>query len=91
MQVTFDEKLTSRTIAFCKDELNYHINESGCANQYHDETIAELELLYRLGEENLAENYKNQYIDVLSRMIDNKRDSRLRKELEDLKNELRAF
>ncbi len=63
--VKFSKKLADRTIAFCKDELNYHIRESGCAKEYHEETLAEIELLFRLGEKESAEEYKNQYLEEL--------------------------
>ncbi len=66
MKVEFSSTLKKRTIAFCDDELNYHINDSGCANEYNGEILAQLEILYLLGEKDLAEQYKNDYSEVLA-------------------------
>ena len=33
MKVEFNETLISRTIEFCDDELNYHINDCYCAEE----------------------------------------------------------
>ena len=70
-KVKFSPNLASRTIAFCLDELNYHIDESGCAEEYHDENLAQIELLYQLGETDDAkmwlESYKEKLEDVISR------------------------
>ena len=80
MEVSFNETLKNRTIAFCEDELNYHINESGCANEYHDETCAEIELLYRLGKKRSARSYKRQYLAAINSQIEDRKDLRALKE-----------
>ena len=61
MKIEFSNKLRKRTIAFCDDELNYHINESGCATDYHDEILAQIEILFLLGETEPAEQYAFEY------------------------------
>lgn len=46
---------------FCDDELNYHINESGCAEDYEYEIMAQIELLELLGYKDTAEEYRHDY------------------------------
>lgn len=48
-------------VAFCDDELNYHINESGCPNEYANEIKAQIKLLKLLGYEKMANNYLDQF------------------------------
>ena len=91
MKVNFNETLKNRTIAFCEDELNYHINESGCANEYHDETCAEIELLYRLGKERSARSYKRQYLAAINSQIKDEYDIDYRKDLRALKDNFNKF
>ena len=91
MKIEFNEALRNRTIAFCKDELNYHINESGCPDEYHDETCAEIEILYRLGEERSAGNYKRQYLEVITEQIEDEYNRNRKKELRAMKKELEEF
>jgi hypothetical protein len=55
----------SRTISFCSDELDYHINQCKC-EEYHSENLAEIELLYRLGKQELAKGYKDDYSERLA-------------------------
>ena len=70
-KVKFSPSLASRTISFCLDELNYHIDESGCAEEYHDEILAQIELLFQLGEKDDAkmwlDSYKERLEDAISR------------------------
>ena len=63
MIIEINNKLRERTIAFCNDELNYHIEESHCANEYHDEILAEIEILYLLGETEDALEYAKSYLE----------------------------
>ena len=56
--VEISPKLERKIVAFCDDELNYHIFESGCADEYEDECMAQIELLKLLGYETLANSYK---------------------------------
>lgn len=58
--IYLDEKNQLRTMAFCQDELDYHIYDSGCAWQYHDEIMAELEILCQLGMN--GSNYLEDYL-----------------------------
>jgi hypothetical protein len=39
--ITISDELEKLIVAFCDDELNYHINESGCAEEYHHEITEE--------------------------------------------------
>ena len=63
--IKINKKLENKIIAFCDDELNYHINESECAEQYHDEIMAQIELLMLLGCLNMANKYIKQYEDQI--------------------------
>ncbi len=89
VDVRFCGDFKKRTIAFCKDELNYHINESGCADEYHDEICAQIELLYRLGDECSARKYKNQYLKSLNEQIREEPDFETRATLRLLKDEFK--
>lgn len=59
--IRISEELERKILRFCDDELNYHINESGCAEEYHNEIMAQIELFQLLGYPNLAEAYENDY------------------------------
>ena len=61
MIIEVSDKLKERTIEFCDDELNYHIGESYCANEYHTEILAEIEILFLLGEKEKALEYAKLY------------------------------
>lgn len=61
MIVEFSDKLKEKTVAFCMDELNYHIKESGCADEYHNEILAQIEILFLLGETELARRFAFDY------------------------------
>lgn len=91
MKVEFNEELKARTIAFCDDELNYHINESDCAEEYHGETCAEIELLYRLGEEDAARSYKKQYLATIKELIKNEKDQDYKKDLKEMVEDFHKF
>ena len=54
-------ELEQKIVAFCDDELNYHINESGHAGEYTGEIEAQIELLRLLGHEDMAKNYEKQF------------------------------
>ena len=62
--ITITDELEKEIYDFCDDELNYHINESGCAEEYEAEILAQIELLKLLGyteeAEEYAEDYRNQ-------------------------------
>lgn len=61
--IYLDEKNIQRTFDFCMDELNYHIYESGCAWEYHDENMVELEILCQLGVN--GSEYLSDYLEYL--------------------------
>ncbi len=80
--------LEKRIVDFCTDELNYHINESGCAGEYHNEILAQIELLYHLGYKLDAARYENQYKHVLTEMLLDEENHRLKTHLKALHNNL---
>ncbi len=59
--IKISSEMEKKIVAFCDDELNYHINESGCADEYEDEIEAEIYLLNQLGYVDMANDYKAQY------------------------------
>ncbi|MBR6475396.1 MAG: hypothetical protein IKS98_08090 [Lachnospiraceae bacterium] len=67
MNILFNDELMARTIELCKDNLSFHIGECE-SEEHHSENLAEIELLYRLGEQELAEGYKNDYSERLSEL-----------------------
>ncbi len=73
MIIEISKKLEERLIDSCHDELNYHIHESGCADEYHAENLAEIEMLYRLGLRRHARRLKTEYHRKLKEMIRNGR------------------
>ena len=56
--ITISDELESKIICFCNDELNYHINESACPDEYQDEILAQIELLRLLGKTDMADRYE---------------------------------
>ena len=52
-------------VAFCDDELDYHINKSGCAESYKSEIKAQIKLLKLLGYEQMANDYDQQFRDYM--------------------------
>lgn len=59
--ITISPELESKIVDFCDDELNYHINESGCAEEYETEITAQIELLRLLGHDDLANAYQDYF------------------------------
>lgn len=59
--ITITPELEKDIIDFCYDELNYHINESGCAEEYDTEIRAQIELLKLLGHNGMANKYSKEY------------------------------
>ena len=74
MVIDIDKTLKERMIEFCDDELNYHINESGCAESYHGETLAEIELLFLLGKPDWAMEYANDYGNEILHDVDKQKE-----------------
>lgn len=66
--ITISEVLEKRIYDFCMDELNYHIHESGCAEDYESEILAQIELLKLLGYKEQADDFSSEYLDYLSEM-----------------------
>ena len=58
--ISISDELESKIIRFCDDELNYHINESGCPDEYQDEILAQIELLRLLGKTDMADQYEEE-------------------------------
>lgn len=63
--IKIPDDMVSKIIDFCDDELNYHINESGCAEQYQGESEAEIFLLRELGQDSMADHYEEQLKEYL--------------------------
>lgn len=63
--ITISPELEEKILDFCKDELTYHIEESGCAEQYDTEITAQIELLTLLGHEDVAKEYQELYSEYL--------------------------
>ena len=59
--ITISDELENLIVDFCKDELNYHINESGCADEYDGEIKGQIELLKLLGYADFAEQFQEDY------------------------------
>ena len=59
--ISIEPELEKSIVNFCDDELNYHINESGCAEEYENEINAQIKLLEKLGYNQMAETYKEQF------------------------------
>ena len=77
MKVDFNEALIERTKVFCDDELNYHINECSYAEEYNNEILAEIEILYRIGYEDLASDYYEEYARYLNMMIEHRAEEKM--------------
>lgn len=58
--IQIDDELEKKIVKFCDDELNYHINESRCVDEYEDECFAQIELLKLLGYVATAKEYEDQ-------------------------------
>ena len=59
-EILVTEEMVQKIYDFCTDELNYHINESRCAEEYADEAEAEIYLLRQLGYHQEADDYERQ-------------------------------
>lgn len=58
--IVVTKEMEDKIYDFCDDELNYHINESGCADEYAGETEAEIYILRQLGYNEAADIYERQ-------------------------------
>lgn len=61
MIVEFDEELRKKTIAFCDDNLDCDINYSHHVEDYHDEILAQIEILLLLDKADMARKYAYEY------------------------------
>lgn len=61
--ITISPELEKKIVAFCDDELDYHINDSGCAEEYRSEIEAQIELLRLLGHEKTADKYEQEFLE----------------------------
>lgn len=59
--ITITDEMEDAIVNVCYDELNYHINESGCPDEYELEIKTQIEMLRLLGHNDLAESYENQF------------------------------
>lgn len=66
MTINISKDLEDKIVAFCDDELNYHINESGCADEYQDEIEAQIELLRLMGYTRMADDYETQFAEYMA-------------------------
>lgn len=69
--ITISNELEKKIVAFCDDELNYHIHDSGCADEYEGEIIAQIELLRLLGYKEIADEYESDFIDEIKELSGN--------------------
>lgn len=87
VKVAFNGNFKKLTIKFCHIELNYQIDECDHADEYHDETCAKIELLFRLGEERYAIGYGERYIEVLNNRIEEETDNDIVAEIKEKKSD----
>ena len=86
MTIEISDELKERILYFCEDELAYHIEESCCANEYHDEILAEIELLFLIGEKEKAYDFAKLYSECSKEdwCVTEKLDKEQKKELRNL-------
>lgn len=66
--IKISDDLERKIYDFCMDELNYHIYECGCAEEYEDEIEAQIQLLSLLGYKDKAYEFSKgfeEYMDEL--------------------------
>lgn len=68
--IEISSELEKSIVAFCVDELDYHINESYCAEEYADEIKAQIELLQLLGYTEEANDYEGQFDEYMQEYND---------------------
>ena len=61
MTIDISPELEKKIVAFCDDELNYHIHESFCADEYQNEIEAQIELLRLMGYDRMADRYEKDF------------------------------
>ena len=82
MTIEFNDALREKTIACCNDELDYHISEC-CATDYHNEILAQIEILFLLGEAESARQYAFEYG---NEVMGNIEQAKLQQEIHELLN-----
>jgi len=82
--------IKERAIKFCKAELQWHIDECE-PDEYADENMYEIELLYKLGEVDEAEGFARNFIDALSEKIKDYADDtrKHRKEIKLMRDQIK--
>lgn len=69
IELRLSDKFRERLLTTCMDGLFYMVFETSDPNLYRKEFLAENELLFRLGEKEEAEKYKDAYIERLRGLI----------------------
>ena len=59
--IEISDELEKKIVAFCEDELNYHIHDSCYADEYESEITAQIELLRLLGYKDMADEYEDDF------------------------------
>ena len=80
--------LEKRILVSCSVRLNYHLYECAIADEYHDEILAQIELLYHLGYKPDAARYENQYKHFLTEKLLDEESHRVKTHLKALHNDL---
>lgn len=68
--INISAALAEKIVDFCKNELQYHIHESRCSEEYKEESETQIELLKLLGHSELAEKYDEELKQSLEDEID---------------------
>ena len=61
MTIKLDDVLKKKVITLCVDGLNENINEREYIEDFHDEILTQIELLFLLGETEEARGYAYEY------------------------------
>ncbi len=69
-QITIEPELERAIVDMCDDELNYHIKESGCAEEYASEISVQIRLLEKLGYSQKAKQYQEQFQNYMTELGD---------------------
>lgn len=88
MTLEINEEFKERLITMCKNELNYYIKESMCADQYHFEIITKIKLLCMLKKTKAATKFFVKYHDFLNQQIKFTNWGYRREYYEEIKKEL---
>lgn len=67
--ITISQEFEKDIVKMCNDELNYHINESGCVGEYESEIKTQIKLLRQLGYTDKADYYEKQFYSVMESCV----------------------